>query len=88
MSCVKTKRQALQRGKFAETLSAWVLRLKNYRILARSFRVTVGEIDIIARRSRLLVFVEGKARASQADAANSISFRQRERITRTAQAYM
>ncbi|MBT3765301.1 MAG: YraN family protein [Rhodospirillaceae bacterium] len=88
MRPAKTKRQAWQRGRFAETICAWVLRLKGYRILARGFRVPVGEIDIIARRGRLLVFVEVKARRSQTEAAESLSFRQRERITRAAQAYI
>ena len=69
-------------------LCAWVLRLKGFRILARGFRVPVGEIDIIARRGRLLVFVEVKARASHSEAAESLSYRQRERITRAANAYI
>ncbi len=34
------------------------LRLKGYRILARNFRHRHGEIDIIAMRAQLLVFVE------------------------------
>jgi putative endonuclease len=88
MSPAKTKRQAWLRGRFAETLSAWVLRLKGFRILARGFRVPVGEIDIIARRGRLLVFVEVKARANHVEAAESLSYRQRERITRAANAYI
>ena len=38
------------------------LKDQGFRILARRFRSPVGEIDIIARRRRLLVFVEVKAR--------------------------
>lgn len=65
-----------------------MLRLKGYLILARSFRVPVGEIDIIARRGKLLIFVKVKARATQTETAESLSFRQRERITRAASAYI
>jgi putative endonuclease len=69
-------------------LCVWVLLLKGYRILARGFCVPVGEVDIIARRGRLLVFVEVKARATQFEATESLSFRQRERITRAVKAYI
>lgn len=51
---------------------------------ARGYKVPVGEIDIIARRGRLVAFVEVKARAS-ADAANeALNPRQRRRIERAA----
>ena len=38
--------------------------LKGYRIRARRFRTPVGEIDIVAVRRGVLVFVEVKARDS------------------------
>src|SRR3954468_21713869 len=63
------KRQAAEkRGRGAETFACWYLRLRGWRILARRARVRGGEVDIIARRGRILAFVEVKARAS-ADAA-------------------
>ena len=65
------RRKAWKFDRFAEGLSAWGLRLKGYRILARGFRVPVGEIDIIARRGRVLVFVEVKARNDLTAAAES-----------------
>ena len=43
-----TRRKAYGRGRRAEALAAWWLRLKGYRILARGFRVAAGEIDLIA----------------------------------------
>jgi len=42
---------------------------QGFRILARRWRSPVGEIDIVARRRALLVFVEVKARDSLDDAA-------------------
>ena len=59
---------AEKRGRGAETLACWYLRLKGWRILARRARVPGGEVDIVARRGRTLVFVEVKARSSEAAA--------------------
>ena len=62
-------RQGRERaGRFAETLAAWLLRLRGYRILARRYATPVGEIDLVARRGELLVFVEVKRRAGRGDA--------------------
>jgi putative endonuclease len=64
------KRQRAERGgRRAERLAAWWLRLKGWHILAMRARTPVGEVDLIARRGRILAFVEVKARASDADAA-------------------
>ena len=64
------KRQRAERGgRRAETIAAWWLRLKGWAILARRARTPVGEVDLIARRGRVLAFVEVKARASEAEAA-------------------
>jgi putative endonuclease len=60
---------AEQRGRGAETLACWYLRLKGWRILARRARVPGGEVDIVARRGKTLAFVEVKARASEEAAA-------------------
>jgi putative endonuclease len=58
----RRKRRALSRGRFAEWLAANFLRMKGYRIAARNFRTRAGEIDIVARRRDLVIFVEVKAR--------------------------
>jgi putative endonuclease len=60
---------AEKRGRGAETLACWYLRLHGWRILARRARVPGGEVDVIARRKRILAFVEVKARASEEAAA-------------------
>jgi putative endonuclease len=63
------RQQAERRGRGAETLACWYLRLKGWRILARRARVPGGEVDIVARRGRTLAFVEVKARGSEQAAA-------------------
>ena len=84
----KAKQRAWRLGRIAETLAVWHLRAKGYRIVTRQFRSRVGEIDIIARRGRVLVFVEVKARRDVATAADAISTRQKNRIIRTAEVFV
>jgi len=84
----RNRHAALAFGRAGETVGAWALRLKGYRIITRQFRRPVGEIDIIARRGNVLVFVEVKARQSAATAAAAISPHQQERIARTAAAFV
>ncbi|MFC3053681.1 YraN family protein [Kordiimonas pumila] len=75
-----TRKKAEKRGRNAELLARIYLRLKGYRILAHRFRSPYGEIDIIAKRGKTLVFVEVKARKSVDDALYSIAYKQRRRI--------
>jgi putative endonuclease len=82
------RRRADRAGRVAEALCALALILAGYRILARRFRTPVGELDIVARRGRVLAFVEVKARASLALAAEAIAARQRQRVERAAGAYL
>ena len=82
------KQKAWKFGRLAETLAAWHLRVRGYRIVARGFRVPVGEIDIVARRGGTLVFVEVKARTDPAAAAEALTSRQTRRITLAAGAFV
>lgn len=79
------RRRALARGRLAEALCAWRLRLVGYRILARNWRCPAGEIDILARRGDLLAVVEVKARADLDRAAAALGPVQRRRIARAAE---
>src|SRR4051794_41706095 len=63
-----SREEAERRGRGAETLACWYLRIRGWRILARRARVPGGEVDIVARRGRTLAFVEVKARNSEAAA--------------------
>lgn len=78
------RRQAYGRGIWAESAAAWLLRLKGYRILARRWRSPLGEIDLIARKGRTLVFVEVKRRNATGLALEAVTARQRQRIERAA----
>jgi len=79
---------AFRVGISAEGRAAALLIAKGFRILARRYRSPVGEIDIVARRRHLLVFVEVKARDKFDDAAWSVTERQRNRIIAAAEAWL
>jgi putative endonuclease len=79
---------AFRVGISAESRAAALLIAKGFRILARRFRSPVGEIDIVARRRHLLIFVEVKARERLDDAAWSVTERQRARIIAAAEAWL
>ena len=79
---------AFRTGISAETRAAALLIAKGFRILARRWKSPVGEIDIVARRRHLLVFVEVKARHRLDDAAWSVTHRQRARIVAAAEAWL
>ena len=72
-------------GRRAERAASIYLALKGYRTLARRFRSPAGEIDLIARRGRLVVYVEVKARRS---GPAIVSERQRRRIRRAAEHFL
>jgi putative endonuclease len=78
------RRQAETRGRWAEGLAAWFLRLKGYRILDRRSRTPVGEIDLVAVRARIVAFVEVKARRRRDQGLWAVTPRQARRISQAA----
>ena len=79
---------AFRLGLSAESRAAMLLIAKAYRIVARRWRTPFGEIDIVARRRRDLVFVEVKARDRLDDAAESVTERSRQRIVAAAEMWL
>jgi putative endonuclease len=79
---------AFRVGISAESRAAAFLIAKGFRILARRWKSPVGEIDIVARRRSLLVFVEVKARSNLDEAAESLQARQQRRIAAAAEAWL
>src|SRR5882762_1073600 len=75
-------------GLSAESRAAAFLIAKGYRIVARRWRSPVGEIDIVARRRRTLIFVEVKARLTHDEAAEAVIVRQQRRIIAAAEAWL
>jgi putative endonuclease len=88
MSRPNDRKAAFRLGLSAESRAAAFLIAKGFRILTRRWRCPAGEIDIVARRGGLLVFVEVKARASLDAAAEAVLVRQRQRIAAAAEFWL
>ena len=82
------KRAAYRRGWLAEYAAAFFLLCKGYRIEAMRYRTKGGEIDIIARRGTLAIFVEVKARRDMQTAVDAVSHEARNRIRAAAGQWM
>lgn len=80
------KRQAAERrGRQAERIAGWWLRLKGWQIVGRRLRTPAGEVDLVARRGSMLAFVEVKARATGADLDVAIDERRLSRVAAAAE---
>jgi putative endonuclease len=79
---------AFRLGLSAESRAAMLLIAKGHRIAARRWKTPVGEIDIVARRRRDLVFVEVKARDTLDAAAESVTARNQQRIVAAAEFWL
>ena len=71
-------------GRGAETYAAIYLRICGYKILARREKTPFGEIDLIARKAGLLVFIEVKYRRDKAALTTSLSPQSQQRIIKAA----
>jgi len=85
-------RKAHASGRWAERLCVLSLLLRGYAILGRGVvtgRGTgAGEIDIIARRGKVLAFIEVKKRGDFAAAAQALSAVQQQRLIRGAEVFL
>jgi len=61
------RRAAELRGRDGEARAAWFLRAKGWRILDQRVRTPAGEVDLVARRGKLIAFVEVKTRRTAAE---------------------
>lgn len=77
-------------GHHAERLVAAHLARRRFKILEMNFATRFGEIDLVARKGRTMVFVEVKARTA-ADAvtpSEAVTSRKQKRIARAAKVYL
>lgn len=77
-------------GEKNEALAVRFLEKKGFQILARNYRTPVGEIDIIGKQKGCLCFIEVRSRQSEkfGSPADSIDFKKRQHLIRTAQWYL
>lgn len=81
-------RRTYQDGLWAEAVAEVILRLKGYRILARRYKTPMGEIDIIARRGKMLAFVEVKFRRTIPEALACLTPSMKSRIVNAARHFI
>jgi putative endonuclease len=77
-------------GEQGERLAAGYLQAKGYEIVERNYRTRRGEIDLIARRQRELVFVEVRTRTTNrfGTPAESVDGRKQKKLRELALAYL
>jgi putative endonuclease len=77
-------------GQRGENLAAKELQKLGYRLYIRNFKCHLGEIDIIARDGKTLVFVEVKTRLSEEDVTpeEQINSVKQHQITKAAKYYL
>jgi len=81
------KHQRAERdGRRGELLAAVWLLLRGWAILGRRVRTPVGEVDLIARRGKILAFIEVKWRRSAAESALSLDHYRLRRVAAAAEA--
>ncbi len=77
-------------GRLGENKAVEFLKQSGYTILATNFKTHVGEIDIIAKKDGVTVFIEVKTRSSYAYGAPSEAVDKKKQIkyVKTAQEYL
>jgi len=80
----------LELGKRGETLALKTLRELGYKILESNYRCRLGEIDVVAREGKSLVFVEIKTRRGKSlgYAKEAVHRRKQRQISKVALTYM
>lgn len=76
-------------GGEAEGLGSAYLKEQGWRIEARNWRCRLGEIDLVARKGKVLCFVEVKSRRSErfGTGLEAVTISKRRRLGRLAAAY-
>jgi putative endonuclease len=82
------RRATYLRGHWAERVALALLVVKGYRLLARRYSASGGEIDLIVKRGDTIAFVEVKARDAMDDALGAIGAQKRQRFSRAARAWV
>lgn len=77
---VDARRKAERRGRMAEYAAALFLVFKGYRIVALRHRTKLGEIDLIACKGDLAVFVEVKSRREESLSLDAVTYTTQQRI--------
>jgi putative endonuclease len=77
-------------GRAGEEAALQVYLRNGFRLIARNWRCGLGELDLVVRRGRLLVFCEVKTRSTSALGAGyeAVTWSKRRRLRRLAEAFV
>lgn len=83
-------RERLDLGKLGEELALKKIKRLGYKCIARNYRCSLGEVDLIAKDGECLVFIEIKTRKGKSlgYAKEAIDGRKRRQLSKVALAYM
>lgn len=84
----KTKETNYRKGVRAERYAAWYLRFKGYKIMAQRYKTPYGEVDIIAKRGKVIAIIEVKARMNEELARQAITYKGGKRILAAAKHWL
>jgi len=79
-----------QKGKKAEELAIKYLKNKGYEIVSKNFYTRWGEIDLIAKKKNLLIFVEVKSQSGEKEyfPEEKVDFNKQKKILKTAEIFL
>ena len=78
------------KGNIGEELASNFLKKEKYKILQRNYKNSIGEIDIIAKDKKTIVFIEVKARSTQiyGSPCEAVDRRKQQKIHNVASVYL
>lgn len=80
-----------QKGQAAEEAAVLYLSSQGYRVLERNWRCRTGELDIIAMKAGVLIFVEVRSRSGSGNLGTpeeAVDLRKRDQVRRTAAVFL
>ncbi|TRZ96458.1 YraN family protein [bacterium] len=77
-------------GRLAEEIAVTFLEENGFQILARNFRIRLGEVDIVAKEKDTFCFIEVKSKSSDrfGDPLEAVSLIKQRQISRVALSYL
>jgi putative endonuclease len=84
----RSREAAYRHGHVAEAAAMLLLLAKGFRPIARRYKTPLGEIDLVVKRGNTIAFIEVKARASQAEALQSVGRQSERRIVDAADLWL
>lgn len=84
----KSKIKSYKFGNISEAIVRFYLRIKFYKIIEKNFKTKFAEIDIIALKKNMLVFIEVKARKNKLNFYEVLTNNQQINICKCANFYL